>query len=109
MARTALDALSLSEQDPKPEHAPDQRLSSHPAAGLAASRTRVFGANWARQVLGHATPRGTLVTLPLPVTATMSVRFTNDDEAVTEKAAATSTRAKATIVSRREDMADSLR
>jgi hypothetical protein len=41
-ARTALPTFSLTEQAPRPPHAPRQPLNAQPEAGCAVSRTRLF-------------------------------------------------------------------
>lgn len=53
-------------------HAPVQRASFQPGAGLAASPTRFPFGTILEQLFGQAMPRGTLVTVPWPVTATVS-------------------------------------
>src|SRR5262249_5635930 len=66
-----------------PRHGPAQRVNRHPLDGRALSSTRASRGNRARQVFGQEIPRGTLTTLPLPVTATVSVGFATADQAVT--------------------------
>ena len=57
-----------------PEQAPDQPLKVNPAAGVAVSVTLVPLANDAVQVVPQLIPLGLLVTVPLPVPASVTVR-----------------------------------
>jgi hypothetical protein len=73
VAVTDWAALIVTEQVPVPVHAPLQPVKVEPVAGVAVSVTAVPLAKLAAQVAGQLMPAGTLVTVPVPVPALVSV------------------------------------
>jgi hypothetical protein len=73
VAVTLLAAFIVSVQPPVPEQAPDQPEKPYPLEGAAVRVTPVPYENAAEQVPGQEMPEGELVTVPLPLTPTVSV------------------------------------
>ena len=73
VAVTLFAAFIVSEQLPVPEQAPDQPEKPYPLEGEAVSVTPVPYPNVVEQVPGQEIPEGELVTVPLPLTPTVSV------------------------------------
>jgi hypothetical protein len=72
VAVTLSAPLIVTAQAPVPEQAPDQPVNLYPMAGKAESVTEVPSRNEAEQVLGQEMPEGELVTVPVPLTLTVS-------------------------------------
>jgi hypothetical protein len=70
VAVTVCAEVIETEQDPRPEQAPDQFAKSYPWSEAYRLTVPV---NVAEQVPGHEIPEGELVTLPFPLTLTVSV------------------------------------
>jgi hypothetical protein len=73
VALTLLDALKVNVQAAVPVQAPLQPLKVVPVAGVAINVTFEPTANGAQQLLVQLMPEGVEVTVPEPVTATLSV------------------------------------
>ncbi len=73
VAPTLWAPFIASVQVPVPEQGPDQPAKLYPEEGEAVSVTVVPKVNAAEQALGQEMPVGELVTLPLPLTLTVSV------------------------------------
>lgn len=73
VAPTLLAPFIVSAQVPAPEQAPDQPENVYPVEGEAVRVTVVPYVNPTEQVLGQEMPEGELVTVPVPLTLTVSV------------------------------------
>lgn len=74
VAVTACAAFIVTTQEPVPEHAPLQPANVEPVAAVGVSVTMVPLAKFAEQVVGQLMPVGVLITVPLPVPASVAVR-----------------------------------
>lgn len=74
VALTAVAAFNVTTQVPVPVHPPPLHPANvEPSAGLAVSVTCVPLAKFAEQVVGQLIPLGALVTMPVPVPASVTV------------------------------------
>jgi hypothetical protein len=67
-AVTVFSASTVTEQRPRPAHAPPQRMNRDPGAGSAENETVWPLSNSALHVVAHASPAGVLDTEPAPRT-----------------------------------------
>jgi len=74
VAVTAFAAVIVTTHDVVPVHAPLQPANVEPADGVAVSDTCVPVAKFATHALGQLMPAGLLVTVPVPVPASVTVR-----------------------------------
>jgi hypothetical protein len=75
VAVTACAAFIVTLQVPVPEQAPLQPANIEPVPGAAVNVTMVPLAKLAEQAVGQLTPAGLLVTMPLPVPASVTVKL----------------------------------
>jgi hypothetical protein len=75
VAATLCDEFIVRVQVPVPLHAPPQPVKVQSFAGVAVRVTCVPEAKFALQVVGQLMPEGELVTVPLPLSPTVSAYF----------------------------------
>jgi hypothetical protein len=73
VAVTESAAVTLTLQVAVPVHAPDQPAKILLTPGVSLSVTWVFCMKLAEHIVGHLIPAGTLVTVPVPVPASVMV------------------------------------
>ena len=77
VALTAVAAFMVTLQAPVPLQAPLQPVKAEPEAGVAVRFTTVLLGKLAEQVTPQAIPGGELVTVPVPVPASVTLNSTS--------------------------------